>query len=77
MSTKQESHTIADEQLDNLIVRQIDLARKFAAEQYAICKELHAGKNAAQLWQQIPVVILTGHGHLAKLATLRVAQNDR
>jgi len=32
MSTKQESHTIADEQLDNLIVRQIDLARKFAAE---------------------------------------------
>ena len=32
MSTKHESHTIADEQLDNLIVRQIDLARKFAAE---------------------------------------------
>ena len=77
MSTKKNTHTIADELLDNLIVRQIDLAREFAAEKYAICKELHAGKNATQLWKQIPVVILTGHGHLAKLATLRVAQNDR
>ena len=32
MAREKESHTIADEQIDNLIVRQIDLARKFAAE---------------------------------------------
>lgn len=32
MSTKKNTHTIADELLDNLIVRQIDLAMEFAAE---------------------------------------------
>lgn len=32
MSTKKNTHTTADELLDNLILRQIDIAREFAAE---------------------------------------------
>ena len=40
-------------------------------------KNCMLAKNAAQLWQQIPVAILTGRGQLVKSAMLLGAKNDR